>query len=123
MRVKANFLEKGWVMAIFGVCLLMVWALNIITSREVRILERKLQSVNTEFHQRVADSKALDTEWAYLTNPERIERLSKALLLDEKTIHAENIRSVDSLPKAEKVHAISSGAGFSKIYISNYTHE
>ena len=77
------------------------------TSRQVGVLHAQLQEIRSEMHITEIASDTLDTEWAYLTNPERIEKLSTVLLPQEQIITAEYMRNLDSIRTADNVETVS----------------
>lgn len=55
-------------------------ALLLRTSQSVQIAEEKLSALKTSVAQEKDSIQMLNAEWAYLNNPERLERLSKEYL-------------------------------------------
>ncbi len=90
------------------------WIYN---ARQVDILNTQIQKVQSAIHVSTSESATLDMEWAYLTTPKRIERLSQMLLPKEQFTSAKNMVHIDSIHMVGDFETVSVGNNVSlRIY-------
>lgn len=91
----------------------------IYTSMQVGVWTKKVEQTKQQILSSQQASKVLDAEWAYLTDPKRIERLSKALLPQQQSTTAEDIVHIDNIASADSVVAVSVDGVSYNIYNAN----
>lgn len=91
----------------------------IYTSMQVGVLTKKVEQTKQQILSNEQVSNTLDAEWAYLTDPDRIERLSKALLPKEQGITAKDIYHIDNIKSADSIQTVSVGNVSYNIYNTN----
>jgi len=87
-----------WIL-IFSSMLFMI----IYVSAQVRNLEKQISYIEKKIEEEHDNIRESESEWAFLTRPERIDAISKKLLPELKKITAKKIVNLETIPNSSKL--------------------
>ncbi|MGB1360588.1 MAG: hypothetical protein ACPG8V_00565 [Alphaproteobacteria bacterium] len=87
---------------IWGVLFFLIIFMIVYVSAQVKSIEKQVSLMDTKIEVEKQNIKASKNEWAFLTSPERIAKLSEKVLPDLTKITAKNIVDLEEIPSSSK---------------------